>query len=487
VDKIGAYARRELVFLALGTMDVCIIAPLGGALLAVMVPVRPWSVAAAFLGMVLAVHYLARLSLWLPLRPVFRFGSLGVGMLVSGLVVVHQVLHAQTPLLHLHWVSDIFSNFQEESLSRAVFVFLLVIFLWWRGLVLAQRRLDSGSVAFRFRLGLILIAVTTTLGGSVLSWPYHRFVFAFFFASLLGIALARAEEVGQQYGGSQSPFGLGWLATLVAAGLAVLLLAGGLALLLTGENIGLLLVPALQVLRVVLFGLVYVVAWIAQIVIAPLVALFQRHGVGSVWEELSRKLAQPEVSEMEKQLQESFLTAEQLALARLVGIIGGLLLVLVLVVLTLRRMRSQARWQRGEARESVWEGAHLRRGLRDLLRRGRQRLDDAAAALRRSRLGRFFVAMTIRRIYAYTGALAAEQGYPRAPHETPYEYLPTLEQAFPDHHEEVARITEAYVAVHYGEVPERPEELALVQAAWDSIRNQADLTALAARRTGRSR
>jgi len=58
--------------------------------------------------------------------------------------------------------------------------------------------------------------------------------------------------------------------------------------------------------------------------------------------------------------------------------------------------------------------------------------------------------MTIRRIYAHVSALAAEQGYPRASHETPYEYLPALEQAFPESHEEVAHITGAYVAVHYG-------------------------------------
>jgi hypothetical protein len=77
--------------------------------------------------------------------------------------------------------------------------------------------------------------------------------------------------------------------------------------------------------------------------------------------------------------------------------------------------------------------------------------------------------MTIRRIYAHLGTLAAERGYPRAPYETPYEYLPTLEQAFPDGHEEVGHITGAYVAVHYGEVPEQPEELAAVRAAWERI------------------
>ncbi|MEE8389184.1 MAG: DUF4129 domain-containing protein [Anaerolineae bacterium] len=100
----------------------------------------------------------------------------------------------------------------------------------------------------------------------------------------------------------------------------------------------------------------------------------------------------------------------------------------------------------------------LRQNLRDLLQRGRRRLDDAATALRRSFLGRFFAARTIRRIYAHTSALAEERGYPRASYETPLEYLSVLEQAFPDHREQVVRITEACVTVHYGKVPERPED-----------------------------
>jgi hypothetical protein len=120
----------------------------------------------------------------------------------------------------------------------------------------------------------------------------------------------------------------------------------------------------------------------------------------------------------------------------------------------------------------VWEGANLHRGLEDLLRRGRQRLSEAADALGRSSLGRLFAALTIRRIYAHLVALAAKRGYPRLPYQTPYEYLPVLERAFPNHPEEAARITESYVAVHYGEVPERPEDLAQVRAAWDAIRSQ---------------
>lgn len=466
MGRFRDHVRRELVFAALGTMDVCVIVPLFAALLSPIIPVRPLAVVTVFLGALLAVHYLARLALHLPLHPTLRSGLLGLGMLVSGLLVVHQLLHAEMRLLGSAWLLDVFSDLQQNIGSHDVLVFLLVLFLWWRGLVLAQRRLDSESVAFRFRLGLVLLALTLVLAGSILPWPYHYLVFVFFFAGLLGIALARAEEVGQRYGGSQSPFGLGWLVTLVAAALAVLLLAGGLATLLTGESIALLLVPALQVLRLILIGLVYVMALIAQIVITPLLALFRQHEIGRFLEEFARKMTPPEAFEMETQSRESPFTAEQLALVQAIGIIGGVLLLLLLVALSLRRLRAQAGRRRDEGRESVWEGVHLRHGLRDLLRRGRHRLDEAANAL-----GRFFAARTIRRIYAHVSALAAERGYPRAAYETPYEYLPALEHAFPDNREDVARVTEAYIAVHYGEVPERPEDLMVVRAAWQRIRS----------------
>lgn len=472
MDKLSVYTRRELVFLALGTIDVCVIMPIVAALLSQIVPVRPLPVTLLFLGTVLGVHYLARLALRLPMHPTVRSVLLGLAILMSGLVVVHHVFYAQTRLWDLAWLAGIVDGVRQQVTSPELLVFLLVLFLWWRGLVLAQRRLDSESVAFRFRLGLLLIAGSTALAGSVLSWPYHRFVFIFFFASLLGIALARAEEVGEQYGGSQSPFGLGWLMTLAVAGLAVLLLAGGVAALLTPDNLTLVLVPALFVLRILLFGLVYVMAWIAQIVIAPLLALFQQQELLRSLREALGRIAPPEAPRMEGDLDGLTMAPEQLAIARTVGVVLGVLALLLVVVSSLRRLRLRAAGRRDEERESVWDGVHLRRGLDGLLRRGRRRLDEAAAALGHSRLGLLFAALTIRRIYAHMGALAAEKGYPRLAYQTPYEYLPALEKAFPDHREEAARVTEAYIAVHYGELPERAEDLAHVQAAWDAIRNR---------------
>jgi hypothetical protein len=474
VDKLlRKYARRELIFLALGTMDVCVSVPLIAVLLQYITPVEPLPLTAIVLGVILAIHYLARLALWISLRPRIRISLLGLGILGSVLLTVHQLLYAETSFWNLAWLGSIFSGLKREELSQDVFLFLLVLFLWWRGLVLAQRRLDSESVSFRFRLGVVLIAVTTGLSNLVLSWPHYHFVFIFFFASLLGMALARAEEVGQQYGGSHLPFDLGWLTTLVFASLFVLLLAVGLAALLTGENIGRLLRPLWEVFAVVLIGVGYVLGWIAQLIIMWLWPLLQFLADKLSGSEFLIEL--PEAPMLVPEPREPLLTVEQQELTRAAGKIGGALLLILLVVLTLQRLRMREGQRRDEVRESVWKGANLSDRLRDLLLRGRKGLGDMADALSRTLLGRLFVALTIRRIYALLGALAEEQGYPRVPHETPYEYLPTLDKAFPGSGADVTRITEAYVGVHYGELPERPEELEVIQAAWERI--QAAVTA----------
>jgi hypothetical protein len=469
VSRVRARIGRELVFLALGAMESFVIAPLLAAFLSLLMPVNLLQITGACLGAILAVHYLARALLRSSMHSALRAGLLGLGMLVSGLLVVHQLRHAQTGLFDPTWLAAIFRDLRQAILSHDVIAFLAVLFLWWRGLLLAQQRLESDTVVSRFRMGLVMLAITTMVSGFILPAPPYQFVFAYFFVSLLGIALARAEEVGQQYGGSRSPFALGWLAILVAASLIVLLLAAGVATLLTGENVSLLVEPMWMALRDVLtvlaYGLVTVGAWLVRVLLTIVQDVFELD-----LSRLGRLLAPPPGPELPAEPGEPMFAPEQLALARAVGVIGGVLLVVAGVALSLRRLRARAERRRDEERESVWEGAHLGQGLRDLLRQGRRRVDEAAAALARSRLGRLFAALTIRRIYAHANGLAAERGYPRAPYQTPYEYLPALELAFPDNREDLVRITEAYVAVHYGEVLERPQDLATVEAAWASIR-----------------
>jgi hypothetical protein len=89
--------------------------------------------------------------------------------------------------------------------------------------------------------------------------------------------------------------------------------------------------------------------------------------------------------------------------------------------------------------------------------------------LGRSGLRGLFAALTIRRIYAQMTRLAAEQGYPRTASETPFEYEATARRAFPDVGAEVRAITRAYVAAHYGQVPDSEAELQEIRACWERL------------------
>lgn len=473
LSNVRAYIRRELVFLALGTMDVCVITPVYAALLAPLINVKPLGMVLALLAAILLVHYLARLSLSVPLDPRWRSAFIGFGMLVTSLLAVHQVLYPQTSLWRLRWLGDVFQSLKQYLFAQDLLVFFLVVFLWWRGIVLAQRRLVSSSVAFRFRLGVVLLATTSAIAGSALTWPYHHVVFLFFFASLLGIALARAEEVGQQYGGRQSPFSLSWLATLVTASAVVLVMAAGLTSLLTGETIGRILTPVLRVLQILLFVVIYIFAWMAQLVLEPLLAILQQYEIGRALDDVIDRLNFPTPPTDESPPSDPLFTPDQLATMRLFAAVIAAAVVLLIVAISLYRLRARSSHPSNEERESVWEGVQLRDGLGNLLRSGRRRLSGMADALTHSYLGQVFAALTIRRIYAHLASLAAREGYPRAQDETPYDYLPTLKTAFPESRREVTQITESYVAVHYGELPERQEDLSAVRSAWQEIQRKA--------------
>jgi hypothetical protein len=456
-------------------MEACVIAPLITALVSLLTPLEPSAllITGIFLGALLIIHYIVRVSLQLLIHPILRSSLLGLGMLLSGLLLVHQLLHAQTSLWDPAWLVDVFRDLQRnELLSFDVAIFLLALFLWWRGIVLAQRRLESDTVVARFRSGMVMLAITTMVSGFLFPSTPPQFVFAFFFVSLLGIVLARAEEVGQRYGGSQSPFSLGWLATVVAATLIILVLAAGVAALLTDRNVSRFLGPVWEVQRVIFTFLTYVilfvVSWVGRGVIEFLESIvgdLDTTGIGVA-------LTPPEMGSVEA-FGESPFTPEQLALAKTVGVIFVILIVLLLIAASLRRLRARAGRRHDEYRESVWEGINMRGSLRDLLNDGRRRLGEMGDRLSHSRLGQMFAALTIRRIYAHMSALAAELGHPRALYETPYEYQSTLEKAFPDNHQDVAQVTQAYVTVHYGQVPDQLADLQMVRAAWEHIQEAA--------------
>ncbi len=476
-NRIRTLVRRELIFLALGTMEVAIIAPLLAAGLYLMLPF--FVIYQGYLTIlcwwaVIGTHYLARAILAVSWPPAARFAFLAMGVLLTGLLTVHAVLHPQVALTDPTWLAAVWGEVRYyEGMTPDLFVFSTVALLWWRGLLLAQRRLESGVIISRFRSGLLMLALSTVAVGFVLpALPYFS-IFLYFFVSLMGIGLARAEEAVHQYGGSRSPFGVRWLTLLALFCLLILGLSAGVATILTGENVLFFLEPLLDVQRLLWTVVVYVLLWVSYWVA---LAIYSIMGDRWRWQSFEITLSPP------PPLPANPVTAgtsSVLAHMEWLRTMGGMLIILLIVVavaLSLRRLRLRIRRSEEEWRESVWEDVDLRKGMQTLLAEGRKRLSEVAATLSQVSIRYWLKEPTIRRIYALVVALAAERGYPRADHQTPYEYLPTLTQAFPGCDVEVTQITEAYVSVHYGEMVEQPDALRAVWLAWQRIRSTFDIT-----------
>jgi hypothetical protein len=365
------------------------------------------------------------------------------------------------------WVADMvdglfstMSSTSESALPPDLLALLVVLVAWWRGIVASRKELDIQQVWFRFRLGVVLL-----LGFFLISIVGRRqdltgVVFAFFFFGLLSIALSRILELG---GIHQSTLGsrqwVGLLAGAVLGNLALALLA---SLLFSRQVIATVLGwlrPLFRLVQVVLWLLVSIMAYLLVPLLMHLLSFIRQidpGGLAFLTSPLFSPLATPE--EIAEQGELANWVPVCRTVTTLLIIVGGLFL----VTLAVRRLARQREKDSQDERESLWSDQDLLGDLRHALQRGLDRLRSLGQGGDRKRRS----AESIRKMYASVVDLADEAGYPRGPAETPYEHRYILYQAFPGGEAAVDAITEAYVRVHYGEVPDTEEEMDQLRRYW---------------------
>jgi hypothetical protein len=347
--------------------------------------------------------------------------------------------------------------------------------LWWRGISIGQRNLTFQGVAFSFRLGVLLLIFSASLLSTLLAYDSTVFILPFFFFSLLAVALARVEEVNRAKGGVGAPFNFTWLAILLGSIVTVLVTAWLISRVYSIEGFA----QVLRWLRPVFDPLLRVVEYILIFLfklLTPLLQWLARIFQG-VFETLAENLEGIEIPQPLPP--QNLQSAEPIKPPRLLvdilryvclGVTGAV----ILVGLALGLRRQLDRQRRGsETRESLWSSAAFADGMLSSLRDGWDRLKDIAGLV--GRFGpamRLYAAVSIRKIYANMVRLAETQGFPRQPAQTPYEYLAALGLAFPDCQAETTAITEAYVQVHYGEVPESLKDLQRIRECWEQIQER---------------
>jgi hypothetical protein len=466
-QKYWQPARRELVYLALAGMDVCVLVPavLAASQFAIGLP-RERAVPAFFVVILLAFN-LVRLMEALDLKSHIR-RDIGLVILLFWIgIALRFTLYRHYPWYSLRWVGEIVSHLGQHRawLQDAVLVVIVLLF-WWRGLALAGRPLSVETVGYYFRAGVLLMAITVTLATRLVAWSAIPFVLGYFFLGLVAIALARAEEVGRWRTGLPFPFSAGWLLSVVAAAGASILIAIGLISLFTGEN----LVQVLTRLGPIWEIVSYIIAGVMTLVVMLLTPLIT--AVANWLMQVARNagVQMPDLTlqpGVEMEPGDGY-DAPMIDLSLYEPVLRGLLIAFAILVVALAFGRLwRARSQLGTVRTEPVRGQRaLGTALADRARRGFRSLVGQIGFL-----NRWYTAVSIRRIYAQMVATAGRRGYPRADSETPFEYLITLMGAWPDLSSQFGAITHAYVRVHYGELPETEQELEAIRAAWRRIQS----------------
>lgn len=464
--------RHRILFMALAGMEVAWFLPLALTLFVWLHPDRAplpallagfggysplalfgvcWGVLLFYL---LCADLLNRWHIDSPLHELTMIGTVAV----TALLLVRFLVYPTLAPWNLWWLAAVARAVFDFVPEGSAIIFLLVInlFLWLRVASATDRDLTFFSVGVSFRLGMLLALFGNTLLILVAQRSVETaliYFWLFFACGLLAVAVARIDEksigAAQSTGAALPWQRFGQLLLMIGATIAVVIEGGRRY---TPANIRTVLgwfSPLWDLLGTVALWLFYTLFWLLVPVLERLIEFVRSllnnlEPAQPLEQNTPAAAATPDPMTLSEMVQAFAIVRYCLVTAVIVAII---LLLLILFV----RIRQRGLGEEGEeaAQEGVALGGNPFNRLRNLGR-----------LLRRYGFGPgLLAAISVQNIYANVSRLAGRRGYPRTAAQSPDEYLPRLAGAFPGETAKVARITAAYMRVHYGDQPVDASEL----------------------------
>jgi hypothetical protein len=354
---------------------------------------------------------------------------------------------------------------------------VLMALLIWQGASLANSRGSLPDTIRGFKAGILLLLLHGLAYSTEINLENSLPVLIFLALGLIATSVNRMADLIPLRGGRlPTSTGWWWAAIVVAALLLIAVSLALVGLLESAVRIGVFVLIGLAILPIILgivgVGLLIglIISWIVPQFTLPVADFVDSLGNTTIsvfyQERLMKNLAKAG----------RYTAGEYLVPA--LGVVA-LLIVLALIFFALQPQR---RWFRRAVLEENVSSIFGR--LRPRLRQAPP-LDGQKRGWNRA--GRMLAAARIRRIYAGLMELCETIGSPRPPAATPLEFLPVLRQVFPDHASGADLITDAYLKVRYGGVPESAEEVEQVETAWKAIRAHGREMILAIKREEREK
>ncbi|MGW8249968.1 MAG: DUF4129 domain-containing protein [Anaerolineales bacterium] len=431
-------------------------------------------------GMLVFVYLINRLMIFLDTRLIFRRVMLFLALVINLLVGLKLLLYSRESISLVELFNRPLRNFQDltDVLPAEFVVMMFVLLICWRGIVYSDYQIGSVNAQYAFRLGIVMFF----LYGLALPFTNESpnlALFIFLFSSMLAMTTARISVLSQLRGGQSIQFNRQWLLgiTLVILGMIGV---SALVVYFTREQF-------FSLMSLAFSWLVYVVVLLfSPLIFAFLqffIWLFEAIRVGDIFNLIYQALKNLELmmsslmSSVSGWLDQFNLDGfaeffQNVTRLKALFLWGSVALVIAAILLGLRRYIFKEEQSDAEDLHTEEIDEDLFRLLRASLRRGLDRLAenlDDLLKLRRAR--QLLAAARIRRIYAMLLRLNARLDNPRPASRTPLEYLPQMVRLFPSLSGDLSTITEAYLLVRYGEMPESTEELDRVEGAWKRISN----------------
>jgi len=479
---LGANRRHKLLFITLAGMDVAWSLPwidfmvarwfgvpaidggIGAALQSpLLVFLFFWG---ALVGYMLAADWLNRRQILSPTRELWIIGLVVLSTLLAEVILVY----GPRALQGTGWLGNFASAILDfnRGLQPALVLFGYNLFLWWRVSFATGQGISFHTVGFNFRIGMLIAifgcGVLALFGGENGSAIFY--LLTFFAFGLTVSALSRLDDKAWLAEGSTG--------ALLPWGRFVQLLSTVGITLLAALAAGALLSPAAWgVYWRAMQPVFSIFAPVGRLLIALLGWLLIPLGMALEWlvtvlrewigEPSPPQEIIPEPTVTDQNLLMSQLLNESSTLRYIVIIVGILLALLLIWIFFVRTVAALRREEEEMALpdEPIEAGSSgERRGWRDLF-----------GLARRYGIGRsLLAAISVQNLYANVTRLASKRGFPRPAATPPDRYLPTLEEAFPDSEMQLARLTNAYMRVHYGEVPATEEEMQQLRDDYAHVR-----------------
>jgi hypothetical protein len=464
---------RELAILSLMVMELSWVVPWYRSLTPETYAVSIWSAFIVLFAILVMANLSTRIMNYLDLKIRIRRGvTLGL-IILSVFLGLKLLLYETDPLQVGDLLNQPFRAFSDVRglIPDEFLVIVIVLVVYWRGLLLATKYIDPMSVRQNFYLGLGMYTAFIFINTLVTGETPGFLLYLFFVSALIALGSARIFTITQLRGGASNPFDLRWFLGIFVTTLVIVGLAATVAWLVSDRTS---IVGAIGGLAMGIFGVLML------ILISPVIFIIERLAT-------SMPQTSEAVQSMLDVLDDLRNTFGSIAnnlfnlfnipsLLNWMQLLKPILLWSFVIAILLAILYSISRWflherySEKDERESIIESGDLIGMFRQAIQ---NRLDELNRSLRgrtNLRAGqRWLAAARIRRIYTRLMELASKLGEPRPPAHTPLEFLPVLVNLLPEGKEDIQVITEAYLRVRYGELPETNQEIILVEEAWERV------------------